>query len=65
MDVPFGELIRVSLERGADLAELQRLTHCGQGCGLCLPYIRAALATGRDRLPVMSEDMLRRLAEGR
>jgi bacterioferritin-associated ferredoxin len=62
MDVPFAELLRLQREGLADLAELQRLTHCGEGCGLCLPYIRASLATGRERFPVMSEDALAKLA---
>lgn len=30
---------------------------------MCVPYLRVALATGRARLPVMSEAELRRAAE--
>jgi NAD(P)H-nitrite reductase large subunit len=63
MDVPFAELIRLHRQTGADLAELQRRTHCGEGCGLCVPYIKVALRTGRDRLPILSDDALARLAQ--
>jgi NAD(P)H-nitrite reductase large subunit len=64
MDVPFAELIRLQRDTGADFAELQRRTHCGQGCGLCIPYIKVAMKTGQPRLPVLSDEALRRLAAG-
>lgn len=51
--VPFSRLIALARERGAGFDELQRLTGCGTGCGMCIPYIRVALATGRAELPVM------------
>lgn len=51
--VTFADLIRLHRETGASLEQLQQLTHCGTSCGMCLPYIRVALATGRVRLPVM------------
>ena len=60
-DVTFAELLRLQRERGADLPELQRLTRCAQTCGLCLPYLRAALRTGRSAFPVLSEEALDRL----
>ena len=59
--VPFAALIQLRHQTGADLPELQRRTSCGTGCGLCLPYIRVALATGRSRLPILSDAELRRL----
>jgi bacterioferritin-associated ferredoxin len=52
-DVTFARLIRLARERGAGFGELRRLTGCGTGCGMCIPYIRVALATGRAELPVM------------
>ena len=51
--VLFEDLLRLHRQTGAGFDELQRLTTCGTGCGLCVPYIKAALATGRSRLPVM------------
>ncbi|MHC5005031.1 MAG: (2Fe-2S)-binding protein [Planctomycetota bacterium] len=32
---------------GAGLPQLQQVFGCGQGCGLCIPYVRAMLRTGR------------------
>lgn len=59
--IRFADLIRMHRETGAGFDELQRQTGCGAACGLCAPYIRVALATGRARLPVMSEAQLREL----
>jgi len=61
-DVTFAELLRIRDQTGADLDALQRRTGCGTVCGLCIPYIRAALRTGCTRLPVLSEEALDRLA---
>ena len=62
--VMFAELVRLHRETGAGFEELQRRTTCGTGCGMCVPYIKVALATGRVRLPVMGDEQLRRLAGG-
>jgi len=51
--VTFAELLRLN-RAGHDLASLQRNTGCGTSCSLCLPYIRAALVTGRTSLPIMT-----------
>jgi bacterioferritin-associated ferredoxin len=59
--VPFAELIRLHRQTGADFESLQRQTHCGTVCGLCIPYIKAALRTGRSALPVLSEKHLERM----
>lgn len=58
MKVPFDHLVRLHRETGATLDELRELTRCGGGCGLCLPYVRVAIATGRARLPVMTQAQL-------
>lgn len=34
------------------LDQLQARFRCGTGCGLCIPYIRMMLRTGRTRFPV-------------
>lgn len=60
MDVTFERLHRLAAH-GAGLDELRRRTGCGAGCGLCIPYIRAMLATGRTRFPVMSPAELAKL----
>jgi bacterioferritin-associated ferredoxin len=61
-EVTFAELIRIHAQTGAGFEEFQRRTGCGTVCGLCTPYIRAALRTGRARLPVLSDEALDRLA---
>jgi NAD(P)H-nitrite reductase large subunit len=60
--VLFAELIRRHRETGAGFDELQHQTHCSTSCGLCGPYILAALATGIARFPVMSDQELAALA---
>lgn len=37
------------------VAELQGLAPLGTGCGLCIPYMQRALATGETDLPVLGE----------
>ncbi|MFM9995078.1 MAG: (2Fe-2S)-binding protein [Phycisphaerales bacterium] len=61
----FAELIRLRAETGAGFEELQKRTGCGRGCGLCVPYVMAALATGRARLPVLPDAQLKAIIEGR
>ena len=61
-NVTFEEMLRLRAS-GADLARIQHQTGCGSACGLCVPYIRAALATGCPSLPVMSPQQLEQLAE--
>jgi NAD(P)H-nitrite reductase large subunit len=62
-DVTFADLARLHAETGAPFDELQRRTRCSTGCGLCRPYILAALATGITRFPVMSDAELAALAK--
>ena len=54
-EVPFAELKRLADTGIRDLEELGRLTNCGKGCGMCIPYIRVVLATGETDLPVLSQ----------
>jgi bacterioferritin-associated ferredoxin len=47
-DVTFARLRRYADEHeGVDMDALQRAFGCGSGCGLCVPYVRAMLRTGR------------------
>lgn len=57
-NVPFTELKKLADTGIRDLEELGRLTNCGKGCGMCIPYIRVMLATGVTDLPVMSNVQL-------
>jgi NAD(P)H-nitrite reductase large subunit len=63
-EVSFADLVRLHQRTGATFEELQRTTHAGTGCGLCQPYIKAALTTGRTRFPVLSHVELERFAAG-
>lgn len=53
-DLPFADLLVVARQSRCTLDELCERTGCGTGCGLCLPYLRVMLATGRTDLPVLS-----------
>lgn len=46
-DITFAELNRLADERSLDFDALSRETGCAAGCGLCAPYIRETLRTGR------------------
>jgi bacterioferritin-associated ferredoxin len=54
-NVTFKRLLEVATHLGVDFASLQAATGCGTGCGLCVPYARIALKTGKTRLPVMTD----------
>jgi bacterioferritin-associated ferredoxin len=43
----FAELLPLARDASWSLAELIRITGCGGQCGLCRPYLREMLATGR------------------
>lgn len=62
-NVTFAELLRMHRETGAAFEALRERTGCGSGCGLCEPYVRLAIKTGRTALPVMSLDDLAELRE--
>lgn len=56
---PFEELLRIAREKNLDFAALSALTLCSTGCGMCEPYVRLMLTTGRTRFPVLSEMQVR------
>ncbi|MFA6044333.1 MAG: hypothetical protein WC718_05065 [Phycisphaerales bacterium] len=53
-NVPFAHIAAVAREVGNDLAILSEKTGCGTGCGMCLPYIKRMLQSGRTDVPVMT-----------
>lgn len=62
-DVPFARLLRLHQDEGLDLEGLKARTRCCRGCGLCEPYVKLTLLTGRTEWPVLHEDEVnRRLA---
>lgn len=52
VNVTFRDMLALSNREGLGFDELSRRLGCGRNCGLCAPYIRAALATGRCEFPV-------------
>lgn len=52
--VPFADALALARRNGcATVAALQGHTPLGTGCGLCIPYMQRALATGETDLPVL------------
>jgi bacterioferritin-associated ferredoxin len=47
MDCSFEELKQLAAAKKLDLRGLSRATGCGMGCGLCKPYIKVMLASGK------------------
>ncbi len=62
--VLFRDLKVLAETTGAGLDQLCEQTKCGTGCGLCLPYLRVMLATGKTDLPVLSMADVERLCAG-
>lgn len=51
-DVTFSTLKKYAHDNKAGLEELRVKFGCGRGCGLCIPYIKEMLVTGKTALPV-------------
>jgi bacterioferritin-associated ferredoxin len=56
--VTFRQLHELSRIVGQDFERLREATGCGSTCGMCVPYIKVAMKTGRVRVPVMSDGEL-------
>lgn len=54
-DVSFRDLIDLANRESLTMDELRARTGAGAGCAMCAPYLRAALRTGRDSFPVLTE----------
>ena len=54
----FAALKEVAAEAGCGVEELMKLTGAGGGCKMCIPYLRAMLATGQTvfRTPLLDEE---------
>lgn len=57
-DVRFAEMLELRA-RGLRFEQIRERTGCCQQCGMCEPYVRIALATGRRMLPVLKADEIR------
>ena len=63
MKTPFSEWLRRKEEHGWSLAQAAENTFCGEGCGMCRPYLRVVAATGQTELPLMTTEELAAYAE--
>lgn len=57
-ELPFSHLLKVARDGNLSFEELSLQTGCSTGCGMCGPYVRLVLHTGRTRLPVLSESQI-------
>ena len=62
-DQPFDKLLKLAREEGLSQDELSQKTGCCTGCGMCKPYVRVVLSTGRTSIPLMNGRDLKSIAE--
>jgi|GEM_PF-600523 len=62
-DQPFAKLLAMAREEGLTQDQLSERTGCCTGCGMCKPYVRVALSTGRTSIPLMNGKALKAIAE--
>lgn len=55
LNLSLEQLKSVADECGADFEELRRRTGCCSSCGLCEPYIRLMLETGKTRFALLRQ----------
>ncbi|MGP1273588.1 MAG: (2Fe-2S)-binding protein [Phycisphaerales bacterium] len=58
--VPFTELTRLIDAGLRTVDELSERTACCTGCGMCEPYVRLVIATGRTSFPPLSPAAIER-----
>lgn len=58
-DLSFRELRDMAEREGCGIGGLHKKTGIGARCGLCIPYIRLMLLTGKTDLPVLWSDQFR------
>lgn len=62
-DQPFEKLLKMAREEGLTQEQLSEKTGCCTGCGMCKPYVRVVLSTGRTSIPLMNGRDLKAIAE--
>ena len=62
-DQPFEKLLKMAREEGLTQDQLSERTGCCTGCGMCKPYVRVVLSTGRTSIPLMNGKALKAIAE--
>lgn len=62
-EISLAQLKRYAQEHDCDFAELKARYGCGSGCGLCEPYVKAMLRTGRTSFDVDDPDITKDAGE--
>lgn len=62
-DQPFEKLLKLAREQGLTQEQLSEETGCCTGCGMCKPYVRVVLTTGRTSIPLMNGRDLKAIAD--
>lgn len=61
--ITFQSLKAIAASRGLDFNDLRAATKCCTGCGLCEPYVKLMLRTGRTEFgvlpPAVAEELRR------
>ncbi len=63
-NVSFDEIKRDAAALGGDADTVCSRVGCGDGCSMCVPYIRRLLATGETCQSVMSASELKQWMQG-
>lgn len=53
LNLTFASLLETARSRSLTVDQLRAVTGCGGGCGLCVPYLRLVLGTGKTSLAVL------------
>ncbi|MEO1009050.1 MAG: (2Fe-2S)-binding protein [Planctomycetota bacterium] len=62
-DRSFEELRDVARTEDLSLDQLSERTNCCRGCGMCKPYVRVVLSTGRTSIPLLNGRTLNQIAQ--
>lgn len=57
-NVTFAQLIALHERTGREFDDLAKETMIGDGCGICVPYAKAAIVTGKPKLPACGPGQL-------
>lgn len=57
-NISFARLLQIHEQTGQDADAICKQTGCGEACGMCTPYVHAAITLKRAALPVCSPGQL-------
>jgi bacterioferritin-associated ferredoxin len=62
-DIEFADLKRLADSLNLDIQGLKQAANCSTSCGMCEPYIRLMLATGKVKFPILRPTAIESLIE--